>query len=93
MRITDETLQTLGAGKRTDGSYKIRSHGIEFSLRLLPKEGNKGNLWEFDGYIVTDVEELICLAYRHGLRDGLEDNRDNRVVKRRLRQQRAEAGK
>lgn len=70
MKITPELLLGMGASREQDEHYLLRGHGYSFwFLQTLTswafKIGDEGMT-----HYVTDIEEVIILAYVDGLVDG-----------------------
>jgi hypothetical protein len=65
MKITPKILKELGCEKLAVDSFILKSHGYEFSIKKY-----KDLPWTFNGHSVTDVEEMIALAYKDGFQDG-----------------------
>lgn len=69
MKITPEILKKLDCEKLADGSFILKCHGYKFSIK---KDKDFSITWDFDGHSVTDVEEMVALAYKDGFEDGQE---------------------
>lgn len=73
MKITPEILKKLDCEELADDSFILKCHGYKFSIKKEQRMTPPFSItWDFNGHSVTDIEEMIALAYKDGFKDGQE---------------------
>ncbi len=69
MKISKEVLEEMGFKyQKSNDAYYGQFHGVPFTV--FPMNGGK---WEFFGYVITEVEELLAFAWLERKKSGTAD--------------------